>query len=155
MNDLELTRSPDDRRLYALQGVGTLRLEGWASRRAIAETGGHSWRITGRGFWQPVFEVADAAGAAVGSFEPYTLRRGGAVRWNGRELRLRPATRWNERYALADDDRELVTLEGKVWGRRPVKVTVDDPGSFEPGLLLFTAFIVRSLASESSGLSTV
>jgi hypothetical protein len=150
MNDLELTRSPDDRRLYALEGVGTLRLEGWASRRAIAETDGRSWRITRRGFWQPVFEAADAEGAPAGSFEPHTLRRGGAVRWNGRELTLRPASRWRERYALSEDGgRELVILDGKGWGRRPVKVTVADPGSVDPGLLLFTAFIVRSLAEDA------
>ena len=36
MADVELTRSPDDRRLYVLAGVGTLRLEGWSSRNATA-----------------------------------------------------------------------------------------------------------------------
>jgi hypothetical protein len=37
MPDLELTRSSDDRRLYVLGGVGTLRLQGFLSRSAIAE----------------------------------------------------------------------------------------------------------------------
>ena len=40
MADLELTRSRDDRRLYELAGLGTLRLEGLFSRRATAEAGG-------------------------------------------------------------------------------------------------------------------
>lgn len=149
MPDLELTRSSDDRRLYALDGVGTLRLEGWTSRRATAEAGSAGWRIARSGFWQRAIEAVDAAGITVGEFEPNTLRRGGAVRWDGRELTLRPASMWRERYALADDERELVVLDGKGWGKRPVKVSVEDPAAIEPGLLLFAAFVVRSLAEDA------
>jgi hypothetical protein len=65
MADLELTRTPAGRRLYALEGVGTLRLEG-------------------------------------------------------------------------------------VFSRRAVKVTVDDSGAIEPGLLLFATFIVRGLAEDAA-----
>lgn len=70
MADLELKRTPADHRRYALEGVGTLRLEGFASRAATAEAGGSSWRIARRGFWRRVIEATDAAGAAVGEFEP-------------------------------------------------------------------------------------
>jgi hypothetical protein len=149
MIDLELTRSPEDRRLYTLAGIGTLRLEGWASRRATAQAGSDSWRIARRGFWQRAIEAADAAGTAVGSFEPRTLQRGGTVRWDDRELTLRPASMWRERYALASGDRELAILDGKGWGRRPVRVSVEDPAGIEPGLLLFAAFVVRSLAEDA------
>jgi len=149
MADLELTRTRGDPRLYALEGVGTLRLEGLFSRAAIAEGGGASWRVARRGFWQRLIEATDAAGTAVGQFEPRGLRRGGTLRWAGRDLALRPASSWRERYALVDGDRELAVLDGKGWGRRPVKVTVDDPGAVEPGLLLFTAFVVRGLAENA------
>ena len=37
MPDLELTRDPDDRRRYLLDGVGSLRLEGWSRRRATLD----------------------------------------------------------------------------------------------------------------------
>jgi hypothetical protein len=150
MADLELTRTRGDRRLYALEGVGTLRLTGWASRGAIAEAGGASWRIARRGFWRQVIEATDGAGEAIGEFEPRGLRRGGAVRWAGRELVLRPASSWRERYALAKGDRELALLDGRGWGRRPVRITVEDPGAVEPGLLLFAAFIVRGLAEDAN-----
>jgi len=70
MADLELKRTPGDRRLYALEGVGTLRLEGFASRTATAEAGGGSWRIARRRFWQRVIQATDAAGTPVGEFEP-------------------------------------------------------------------------------------
>ena len=149
MADLELTRAADDRRLYALEGVGTLRLLGLASRSATAEADGGRWRFARRGFWQRDIQATDETGAAVGEFEPRTLRRGGALRWAGRELTLRPASSWRERYALADGDRELAVLDGKSWGARPVKVTVDDREPLEPGLLLFAAFVVRGLAADA------
>jgi hypothetical protein len=43
MTELQLTRTRDDRRLYALGEVGTLRLRGWTARSAIAESGGRTW----------------------------------------------------------------------------------------------------------------
>jgi hypothetical protein len=149
MRDLELTRTPGDRRLCALDGVGTLRLRGWASRAATAEADGTTWEIRRRGTWRPVIDAADAAGTPVGAFRAGGMRRGGPIRWRGRELTLRPASRWPQRYALADGERELALLDGKGWGRRPVKVTVDDPGALEPGLLLFAAFVVRGLAEDA------
>ena len=150
MSYLELTRTPGDRRLYALDGVGTLRLDGWFSRAATADADGKRWRFTRTGFWQRGIVARDAGGSPAGEFAPNTLRRGGALRWKGRELTLRPSSAWPERYALADGEREVAVLDGKGWGRRPVKVTVDDLGDIDPGLLLFAAFVVRSLAEDAS-----
>ena len=147
---IELKRTEEDRRLYALEGVGTLRLEGLGGRMATAEAGAESWHLTRRGFWRRTIQATDAADSVVGEFEPRGLRRGGALRWAGRELELRPASKWRERYALADGDRELAVFDGKGWGRRPVEVSVDDPATVEPGLLLFAAFVVRGLAEDAS-----
>jgi hypothetical protein len=149
MAEFELTRMPNDRRLYALEGVGTLRLEGFGSRAATAEADGNSWRLAPRRWWQRDLKATDAMGVVVGEFEPRTIRRGGVLRWAGRELSLRPASAWRERYALADGDRELALLDGKGWGRRPVKVSIDDVGAVEPGLLLFATFVVRGLADDA------
>jgi hypothetical protein len=148
--DLELSRTAEDRRLYALEGVGTLRLEGLGGRMATAEAGGESWHITRRGFWRRVLLATDRTDEVVGEFHPRGMRRGGALTWSGRELALRPASRWRERYALADGERELALFDGRGWGRRPVRVSVDDPGAVEPGLLLFAAFVVRGLAADAS-----
>ena len=151
MIELELTRTPNDRRLYALEGVGTLRLEGIASRTATAKAEGESWRLARRHFWISDIEATDAAGSTIGLFEPRGLRRGGTLRWAGRELALRPASQWRERYALADGDNELAIFDGRGWGRRPVTISIDDPAAVEPGLLLFAAFVVRGLAEDASG----
>ena len=152
MTELVLERTPHDRRLYALEGVGTLRSEGLFSSSWSAEADGRSWRLTRRGFWSRRVQAVDTAGVAVGEFEPNAVRRGGKLRWNGRELTLRAASSWRERYALADGDRELAVLDGKGWGSRPVKVdVVVEPNAVEPGLLLFAAFVVRGLAQDADG----
>ena len=149
MVDLELSRVEGGRRLYALEGVGTLRLHGLFARAATAEAGGSTWRFAARGVLSQRAFARDEAGAVVGDFEPRALRRGGALRWAGRELALRPASSWRERYALADGERELAVFDGKGWGRRRVSVTVEDRGALEDGLLLFGAFVVRGLAEDT------
>jgi len=149
MAELELTRTREERHLYALEGVGTLRLRGWLTKSATAEAGGRSWELTRRGLFAPVTEATDASGALVATFRGRAIKRGGALTWAGRELTLRPASMWREHYALADGEHELAVLEGKGWGKRPVKVVVEDPAAVDPGLLLFTAFVVRGLAEDA------
>ena len=83
------------------------------------------------------------------------MRRGGSLRWQDRDLELQPASMWKERYALADRDRELAVFDATSWGKRPVKITVDEPSLVEPGLLLFAAFIVRELGEDADGAATV
>jgi hypothetical protein len=150
MPELELTRSREDRKLYVLDGVGTLRLRGWTSRGATAEAEGRSWEIDRRGLFAPITEATDASGTVFGEFRGRTLRRGGTVLWGDRQLELRPASAWRSRYALADGERELAVLDGKGWGKRPVAIVVDDLRAIDPGLLLFAAFVVRGLAEDAS-----
>jgi hypothetical protein len=115
MGELELTRTPGDRRLYALADIGTVRVKGWASRAARAEANGRTWEIVRRELWRPGVEATDGTGTMVGQFSARGVRGGGALRWIDRELMLRPASRWRERYALAEGDRELAVFEGKGW----------------------------------------
>jgi hypothetical protein len=149
MADLELTRSAHDRRLYVLEGVGTLRLGGLFSRSGVAEAGGRRWTLARRGLLGRPIEAMGDDGAVVGAFAGRAIRRGGALHWGEREYVLRPASAWRERYALALGDRELALLDGKGWGKRPVRVTVDDPSALDPGLLLFAAFVVHAAAEDA------
>jgi hypothetical protein len=151
MSELQLTRVPGDRRAFELERAGVLRLKGRMSRGATAESGGRNWDLARHGFVRPSARASDAAGTVVGEYTTArAFRRGGALRWGGREYALRPASRWRERYALAVGDRELATFDGKGWGKRPVTVTVADGAQLEPGLLLFTAFVVRGLAEDAA-----
>ncbi len=149
MAELELTRSDADRRLYRISGVGELRFEGLLSRRAAAKAGGVMWSFAQVGLWKTTLHACDAAGADVGSFTPHTVQRGGSLRWGVHELQLSAATQWRERYALADHGCELAVFDAKSWGKRPVKIVIDNPGLVQPGLVLFAAFTVRQLAADA------
>ena len=59
-------RTPGDRRFYARGRVGTLRLQGFASRTATVEAGGARWRISRRGLSQRRIEATDEAAVTVG-----------------------------------------------------------------------------------------
>ncbi len=126
MGELELTRTPGERQLYALADIGTVLLKSWASRAARAEANGRTLEIARRGLWGPAVEATDGAGRTVGQFRARSVRRGGALRWIDRELMLRPTS------------------------RRPVKITVDGPSALDPGFLLFAAFVVRGLGEDAS-----
>lgn len=146
--DLELKRIPDDRRLFELDGVGTLRLEGLIRPAATVEAGQSSWRIERQGFWKRIQRATDAAGTPVGEFKPRNKRGGGALHWTEQEFELRRASGWRDRYALVDGGRELAVLDGKGWGKRPVTITVHDPQAVDPGLLLFATYVARGLSED-------
>jgi hypothetical protein len=126
-----------------------VRLEGWFGRTGSAEAEDRRWRFGRRGLWGRVIEAADESGTVVGEFAPRDIRRGGKLSWGDRELRLKPVG-WRERYVLSEGERDLVLLDAKGWGRRPVKVTIADPKAIEPGLLLYAAFVVHQIASDAN-----
>jgi hypothetical protein len=150
MVELELVRALDDRRLYSLGDVGTLRLEGFFSRGATAAAGGRSWQISRHGFWQREIQAIDPAGTVVGEFVPRGLRRGGTITWAGEQFTLLPAGALSERYVLAADERDLALIEGKSWGKKPVQLKLVEHEPPAPGLLLFAAFVVRQLAVNAA-----
>jgi hypothetical protein len=151
MTELKLTRVPNDRRLYRLDGIGTVRLEGWFGRSGSAKTeDGRSWRFCRRGLWQRLIQATDVSGALAGEFTPRDLRRGGALRWGTRELKLKPLG-MRERYALTENEQELARFDAKGWGKRPVKITLTvDRDEIQAELLLFAAFIVHQLAGDAN-----
>jgi hypothetical protein len=135
-----------------IEGVGTLRLTGWASRAATAEAGARTWQIKYLGFTSRVIHAADSAGAIVGLFESErrTPRRGGALRWSDREFDLRHDSTRREHYTLLEGDRRFATLKAKNCGKRPLNITVhDDLAAIDLGLLLLTAFVVLALAENT------
>jgi hypothetical protein len=151
--DLELTRVPGDRRLYHLAGIGTLRLQGLLGRNAVAAFEGGSWTISHRGFWQRELVASDETGALRASFEPRSIRRGGTLRTGDRELILTPSSSWRERYELAEHGSVIASFDAKGWGKRPVRIAIEDPARLEPGLALFATFVVHGLAESSSSSS--
>ena len=150
--ELELVRTEDDRRLYTLGDLGTLRLEGLFAWDATAVSGSASWHIR-RGILSRKIEAADDRGEIVGEFHGRLLSSGGTLRWGTRELTVRRSSVLRERYALADGKDELALFDVKAWGRRPVFVRVEADG-VDPGLLLFAVFVVRAAAADNTTAAT-
>lgn len=147
--ELQLTRASGDRTRYELPSVGRLHFGRWSSRKATAEAGRCSWQFARRGLFKAIVEATDDAGDIVGAFSSRTFGRGGTLLWSGRELTLQSITFWQHRYLLVDGGRSLARIEGKSGGKRPVKVSVDDADSIDPGLLLFATFVVLVLAKDA------
>ena len=143
--ELELTRTQDDRQLYALDGVGTLRLWGRFARHGTAEAGGRRWDIGPRPGPLPGL-LAD--GTPRGTFRRDL--HGGALSWDGRDYALRRLglVRLRTRYALCAGGSELLRLEYTTWSRRPIAVVAGDPDTLEAGLVLFAVFAARKLGSD-------
>lgn len=153
--ELDLTRADGDRRLYLLQGIGTLRLHGLLMRAATATSAGAVWHLARHGFWQRTIQATESGGHVAGTFQPRDIRRGGILHWHAHHYTLRPDSTVRERYSLSSDGRELALLEAKGWWgwgtRRPLRLQLPDGAdAFDPGLLLFAAFIVRTVADDAS-----
>jgi len=117
MTALRLTRSAGDRRLYELEGIGSMRSEGWLSRSALAEAGEHSWRFAADGLFKRVYEARDGVGAVVGRFEGTTWGRGGTLVWAGTEMALQHRGVFHHRYILCGGHHELAMLDGSGYGK--------------------------------------
>jgi hypothetical protein len=133
-----------------IAGRGELRLEGIGARSAtiVDLASGRQWRAVRRRWWSATVDVTDVSGTVVGTFEPALLRRGGTLTWGGRTLTLRSASLWRERYALAEGEREVAVFDERGWGKRPLTIQVSEETTI--GLLLFAAFVVRTLAADAT-----
>jgi hypothetical protein len=99
--------------------------------------------------WKRGILASDAQGNRVASFRPRDLRRGGSLRWGEVEYSLRPAS-WRDRYELTRVEHIIAVIDGKGWGKRPVRVSIEDPESIDRGLLLFAVFVVHGLAEDTT-----
>jgi hypothetical protein len=148
---LELTRSRHDRFHYDLESVGSIRREGGAfSTTMVAESTGHQWRFEAHGVLRRTFTATNTTGTVIGRFVPRSVRRGGQMDWRAGHYMLQPVSPLRERYVLNDGYVDVMVIEGRSWGRRPVAVEVQQVGGIDAGLILFTAFVVHRLAMAAS-----
>jgi hypothetical protein len=156
MPELRLTRSPEDRKLFVLAGVGTIRNGSWFQRSAelCAETG-TSWQVDRKGFRaRPVF--TDGAGGEPARFEGYgTFKRGGKLTTaDGATYELKPSSHFKERYALAAEGRELATIEASGWSaKRPVTVELGGETEVDDLVLLAACWLVQQYAQDSAAVA--
>ena len=127
--ELDLKRASGDRRLYMLDGVGSIRFEGLLSRNATTESNGERVRAAASrdgGVPRSTKRARPSAGSSREGF-------GAAVRSRGAS---REASNWRERYALTDGETELATPRRQRVGRRQVAVSIDESAALEEAAAL-------------------
>lgn len=153
MPELRLTRSPEDRQTFVLEGVGTIRNGSWLKRSAeLAAQSGNTWQVDRKGFRQrPVF--TDGTGGEPARFEASgTFKRGGRLGIaRAATYELKPSSHFKERYALAADGRELATIEASGWSaKRPVTVAIAGDVEMDDLVLLAACWLVQQFAQDSA-----
>jgi hypothetical protein len=153
MPRLELTRTEEDHKVYALPGVGELRVDGWMSGKVEATAGGHAYTFDKHSLFESVSTATDATGSRAGEFHPRRIMGeggGGTIVWRGAEWELRPATEVDGAYALGHpgDTTEFALIDEAIWSKRPVPVSVAEGADVDPGLLLFAIFAVRLVTED-------
>jgi hypothetical protein len=151
MNEIDLVRSPSDRRRYTLGDLGSLRLNGLLMRSATAETAAGSFTVV-KTRWTTASVVARGPRGEMGAFHARTLRGGGRLTWLEEEYALRHEQPLGETYALLHGDRRLALATARGWWGWGVKrpLTMQVGNTSDAPLLLFVAFVVRTLANQRS-----
>ena len=155
MTELALTRASDDRKRYDLPGYGSLRRDGWLSRRSELRTDdGRVLTARQRGALQRAAEALDAAGSVLGDYrQQRVLNHGGELTWSGLPYEVSSQSALYTRYVLSRNHAPVVSVHVKAWGgRTPAVVTVTDPHA-DPGLVLFTVWLVQTFAGASGDAS--
>ncbi|HMJ96183.1 MAG TPA: hypothetical protein VK486_10035 [Thermoleophilaceae bacterium] len=157
MRELQLTRSPDDKRRLDLPGVGSLRFENlWGTKLRLSAPGHGEWRVvrSRRGV-----TVSDADGTTVAAFAGKGVEHGDvAIEVTTPHqglLERRPP------FVLLEGDRELARMAPSVWSEKPTAVTLfdEDFAARHPLLLLLALYRAqlvaqRRMASASAGVVT-
>jgi hypothetical protein len=147
MRELQLTRSPDDKRRLDLPGVGSVRFENmWGTKLCFSSAGGAEWRIAGRR--RGPVEVRDALGTTVATIDGRRATQGDrhvdVITPHQGLLERRPP------FVLLEGDRELARVASRVWDEKPIDVTVldEDFVSREPMLFLVALYAANRIASS-------
>jgi hypothetical protein len=140
MRELELTRSPDDKRRLDLAGIGSVRFENiWGTKLRITAPGHGEWRVerSRRGM-----TVSDADGMAVAAFAGARIEHGDVVV----EVRTQHQGLLERRppFLLVAGDRPLGRVAPSVWSEKPVAVTVVDENFAARYPLLFLLALYRA-----------
>jgi len=152
MTELALTRASDDRKRYDLPGYGSLRRDRWFSRRCVLRTDdGRELTARTQGMLQRAAEAVDRSGSVVGDYRQRRLvNRGGDLAWSGLPYEVTSQSMLHTRDVVSRHQEPVVSVHVKAWGgRTPAVVTVSDPRA-DPGLVLFTVWLVQTFAHSAS-----
>jgi hypothetical protein len=148
MRELQLTRSPGDKRQLELPGVGSIRFENRLGTTAtIAAAGCGDWHMS-RGLFRGPTIATDAAGVTVAQITRSGVESAGRVLVpttpHQGPLDRRPP------FMLVEGERELARIAPHVWNENPLDVTVLDDvfAERDPQLFLFALYAANLIASS-------
>jgi hypothetical protein len=145
MARLALTRSPEDRKLYVLPGVGELRVARWPGKAVEATAGGRTYTFAPRGQEHRVPTATDAFGAEVGHQHGSWSLIWRSAKW---DLDFMPDISGSYALRRRGEEREVAYLALTGWGKRPVPIVLDDDARLDPGLVLFAMYLMNRFAEE-------
>ncbi len=149
MLDLQLVRSPDNKRHLDLAGVGGVEFTNrWGTKLVFTSTSGVQWRIDGSGPFRRSSEATDVAGVAVAAFTRQGIEHAGRVI----DITTTDQGLFERRPPLLirEGEHDLVRVAARVWDEKPIDVTVLDErfAADEPLLLLFALFGANLVAAK-------
>lgn len=146
---MELTRDPQDKKRYVLDGYGEVRVGGWyAAAATINAADGRTWEAK-RSSWRQRISITDTTGREPARYEPTgAFKRGGELVVGDTTYGLRPSSSWKQRYALVRDGQELATIASGGWSG--TKIEVDVTGQVDALVLLTACWLVRQFAEDSA-----
>jgi hypothetical protein len=146
MRELQLIRSPDDKRRVDLDGVGTVRFENlWGTKLRLSAPGHGEWRVVRR---RRRVTVSDADGMTVAEFA------GGGVEQGDVGIQVTTPHEglfaWRTPFLLVAGDRELARVGPSVWSEKPLAVTIldDDFVARNPLLFLLALYSAQLVAAS-------
>jgi hypothetical protein len=148
---LEVSRDVGDKRRFALSSVGTVtRGKFWNDATTlVVDDGSATWQVTNTKVFKPVFVAVDPQGVERARFD--LNHRDVTVGERRLHLETTPAG-WIKKagdHRLVENGHDLVGFGRRVWGRRPVAVTVYDEQLLrDPMLLLFAANAADRLSAH-------
>lgn len=156
MQERQLSRAPDDRRRFDLEGFGSMRKVNWHSHdhEGYARDG-RRWLFRKQGLMGGRSEAIEPNSVVVGLTEQNRiLNYGGALHWYGQRYEVISDSAWKTRYRLRGPRGDLVGVESKGWGNKPAKLTLLRPDDIDHGLLLYFTWLVNTFAADNASATT-
>jgi hypothetical protein len=151
VRELQLVRSPDDKRRLDLPGVGHVRFESrWGNKLVLAAPDRGEWRVAGRLMFRSETTATDAAGTTVARIV------GNGVEYGDRAIHVttphQGLLEHRPPFLIVENERELARVASQLWSEKPLDVTILDEEFVEsdPLLFLLALYTAQLIAASRS-----
>jgi hypothetical protein len=151
VRELQLLRSPDDKRRLDLAGVGYVRFENmWGTKLVLVAASAGEWRVAGRLMFRGETTATDAAGTTVAKIA------GNRVEYGDRTVEVTtPHEGLLEKrppYLVVENGREIAHVASQAWSEKPLDVSILDEEfvTTDPLLFLLALYTAQLISARRS-----